>query len=298
MAQTSNTVGKTAKDYAKEQLGNLDLSYLDKEREVARNTYNTSLSSLENNFNNLLNQINSNRADTRKNFNTGRNTIAENAYDTNRANQASLASRGVGTSGLQQLGEVGNRIETGRQYSELANNFYKDMSELQVAEDEGRTQYGTDKQRLQDDLNQTLAGIDTRGAEAQNNYNLTLGQLAENIQSRWDNNANADAALKQAQAAAAQAHADAVNASKQNLQALKRQELDSIINMTDANGNRVSTDNMIARIQSSFGVSADFAENILKELGIIATPIGPTIDGGNLSMKGNTKYLSELLGGW
>lgn len=298
MAQTSKNTGVSAKDYAKEQLGNLDLSYLDQERNVAKNTYNTSKSSLENNFNNLLNQINTNRADTRKNFNTGRATIAENAYDTNRTNQADLASRGVGSSGLQTLGEVGNRIETGRQYSDLANSFYKDMNELDTTEKQGRTQYNTDLQSLQNTLDQTLANIDSRAAQAQNDYNITLGQLAEAIQGRWDSNENAEAALAQAKAAAAQAHADAVNASKQNLQALKQQELNTIINMTDENGEIVSPETMISRISSSFGVDRTFAENVLKELGIVASPIGPTVGGGNLDMTGNTNYLSQLLGGW
>ena len=71
MAQTSANVGMSAKDYAKQQSGDLDLSYLNAEREAANKNYSTSKSSLENNFNNLMTQISSNRADTRKNFNVG-----------------------------------------------------------------------------------------------------------------------------------------------------------------------------------------------------------------------------------
>lgn len=298
MAQTSRSVGQSAKDYAKSQLGDLDLSYLDKERDAARNTYNTSKTSLENSFNNLLNQINSNRADSRKNFNTGRSTIAEKAFDANLNNQLNLSSKVAGTSGLKKIGEMGNRIETGRQYSDLANKFYKDMGELDIQEKQGREQYTTDSQKLQNNLDLTLAGIDSRGAEAQRNYNNLLAQLAEGVQSRWDNNANAEKALAQAKAAAAQAHNDALNASRQNLQALKRQELDSIVNMKDANGNPASNETMLSRIQTSFGVDRNFAEKVLQELGIIESPIGPTQDGGNLSIKGNTDYLSQILGGW
>ena len=112
-----------AKDAAKEQLGCLDLSYLDKERKVAQDIYNTSKNSLKTNFENLLNAINTNRADTRKNFNVGRSTIAENAFTQNRLNNLDVSSRVAGKSGLKDLGEVGNRIETGRQYSNLANTF-------------------------------------------------------------------------------------------------------------------------------------------------------------------------------
>jgi hypothetical protein len=43
-----------AKAAAKKQLGALDLSYLDKEREVSNNIYNTSKNSLQTNFDNLF----------------------------------------------------------------------------------------------------------------------------------------------------------------------------------------------------------------------------------------------------
>ena len=127
-------MAQSAKDYAREQLGNLDLSYLKGEEDVANRTYGTTKNSLETNFNNLMNQINSNRLDTRKNFNTGRATVAENAYTANRQNQADLASRGIGSSGLKALGEVGNRMETGQQYSNLANKFYSTMTDLENTE--------------------------------------------------------------------------------------------------------------------------------------------------------------------
>ena len=52
MAQTSSNVGMSAKEYAKKQLGDLDLSYLNAERDNAQNVYNTSKNSLETNFNN------------------------------------------------------------------------------------------------------------------------------------------------------------------------------------------------------------------------------------------------------
>ena len=251
---------QTAKEYAQEQLGTLDLSHLDNEREVAQNTYNTSKSSLESNFNNLLNQINSNRADTRKNFNTGRATVAEQSYNANRTNQADLASRGVGSSGLKGLGEVGNRIETGRQYSNLANDFYNSMNELQTTEDQGRSQYDIDQQVIKNTLDQALAGIDTRRGEAQNNYNMTLGQLAEQVQGRWDANDNAAKALKQAEDAAKQAHKDAMAAQSANYAQYVRGAL------TDIGNSNVDDLTKIGMIQKQFGVSREVATNVLTNL--------------------------------
>lgn len=254
----------SAKDYAKEQLGNLDLSYLDKERSIAQDIYNTSKQGLETNYRNLIEQINKNRADTRKNFNTGRNTIAENAFTQNRLNNLDVGSRIAGRSGLKELGEVGNRMETGRQYSNLANTFYSDMENLNLTEKQGTDQYNLDQRSLINTLNQALAGIDSRGAEAGNNWNMTLAQLAEQIQSRWDSNANAKAALDQARAAAAQANANAQALAKQQLEQMKRQDLTAILN-----NKYLSPDQMISRITSQFGVSPDLAENVLREAGIL-----------------------------
>lgn len=251
-------MAKSAKEEARKQLGNLDLSYLDKEKETASNVYNTSKSSLENNFNNLISQINSNRADTRTNFSKGRSTIAENSYNANRANQTDLASRVVGTSGLKGLGEVGNRMETGRQYSNLANQFYNDMSELDTTEKQGRSQYDIDQQSLKNTYDQTLAGIASREGEAKNNYNITLGQLAEQIQGRWDSNANAARALSQAR-----------EASRKTYEANNKALLGNIVNGKNEDGTAInpSYDDKKAAIMAAFGVSGDFAELVLRDLG-------------------------------
>ena len=264
-------MAKSAKDYAREQLGNLDLSYLKGEEDVANRTYDTTKSSLETNFNNLMNQIASNRLDTRKNFNTGRATVAENAYTANRQNQADLASRGVGSSGLKTLGEIGNRMETGQQYSNLANKFYSTMNDLENTEKQSRDQYNIDVQTAKNTLDSALAGIASRRGEAQNNYNMQLGQLAEQVQGRWDANANAQAALAQAKAAAAQAHSDAVNSARNQLTSAKKQALTEIVN---GNG---TVDQKRAAIQTTFGVDTNTANNVLGQLGLLGyTPGKPT----------------------
>lgn len=277
-------MAQSAKDYAREQLGNLDLSYLKGEEDVANKTYGTTKGSLENNFNNLMNQINLNRQDTRKNFNTGRSTVAENAYTANRQSQADLASRGIGSSGLKALGEIGNRMETGQQYSNLANKFYSTMTDLDNTERQSRDQYDIDLQTAQNTLDSALAGIASRRGEAQNQYNQALGQLAEQVQSRWDANANAQAALAQARAAAAQAHSDAVNAAKQQLAQAKTNQLTSIMN------SNLTNDKKISAIQTTFGVSPSTAQKVLNSL-LISSPAISSI-----TPKALTNYLSKKIG--
>jgi len=274
-------MAQSAKDYAREQLGNLDLSYLKGEEDVANRTYGTTKSSLETNLNNLMNQIQSNREDTRKNFNTGRATVAENAYAANRQNQADLASRGVGSSGLKSLGEIGNRMETGQQYSNLANKFYSTMTDLENTEKQSRDQYNIDLEVAKNTLDSALAGIASRRGEAQNQYNQALGQLAEQVQSRWDANANAQAALAQAKAAAAQAHSDAVNAARSQLSSAKKQALTEIVNGSG------SVDQKRAAIQATFGVDAGTATKALQQLGI--EPIK------NFSFSANEQYKSPTM---
>ena len=269
-------MAQSAKDYAREQLGNLDLSYLKGEEDVANKTYGTTKSSLETNFNNLMNQLNANRQDTRKNFNTGRATVAENAYTANRQNQADLASRGIGSSGLKTLGEIGNRMETGQQYSNLANKFYSTMTDLDNTEKQSRDQYDIDLQTAQNTLDSALAGIASRRGEAQNQYNQALGQLAEQVQGRWDSNANAQAALAQAKAAAAQAHSDAVNAAKQQLSSANKQALTNIVNSNLTNDRKVST------IQTIFKVDANTAQKVLNSL-LAQSPTSSSLIPNNLS---------------
>ena len=270
-------MAQNAKSYAREQLGNLDLSYLKGEEDVANKTYGTTKNALQTNFNDLLNQITSNREDTRKNFNTGRATVAENAYAANRQNMADLASRGIGSSGLKTLGEVGNRMETGQQYSNLANKFYSTMTDLDNTEKQSRNQYDIDLQKAKNTLDSALAGINSRRGEAQNNYNMALGQLAEQVQGRWDANANAQAALElqrqqlaQAKAAAAQSHADAVAAAKQQLKQAQTESLYKILSGTDKTDTK-SVAQARNAIMSTYGVDANTADKALQQLGYVPT---------------------------
>lgn len=262
-------MAQDAKSYARQQLGNLDLSYLKGEENVANKTYDTTKRALQTNFNNLINQITSNREDTRKNFNTGRATVAENAYAANRQNMADLASRGVGNSGLKTLGEVGNRMETGKQYSNLANQFYSTMNDLENTEKQSRDQYDIDLQAARNTLDSALAGINSRRNEAQNNYNMQLGQLAEQVQGRWDANANAKASLAvqresiaAQKAAAAQAHADAVKAAKAQLSQEQKSALLDIVN------SKGSVDDKVSAIQRTYNVNSDVALRVLQQLGV------------------------------
>lgn len=251
-----------AKETAKQQLGDLDLGYLDNEKKVAQDIYGTSKDSLQSNFNKLMDELNLNRVDSRKSFNVGRGAIAENAFDKNRLSGIDIGSRVAGETGLNTIAKVGNRMETGKQYSNLANSFYSDMDKYNTTEKYGNEQFDLDNKSLSNTLNQTLAGIDTRSGEAKNTYNQQLASLAEQIQGRWDNNANAQAALAQARRAAA----DQITNNN-------RTDLINIVNGTklDAKGNKIplTTSEMVNQIATRFEVSPSAATAILQDLGKI-----------------------------
>ena len=171
------------------------------------------------------------------------------------------------------------------------------MADLDTNERQGRSQYDLDLQNIKNTLDSSLADIGSRESEAKNNYNLTLGQLAEGIQGRWDSNENAEKQLAQAKAAAAQAHRDAVNAAKSQLTALKQKSLNDIVN-----NEKLDIDDKIARIQSTFKVDSTMAQNVLRQLGIMekGTPIavGSNILNYAKGYDDSINYLNQLTGGY
>lgn len=293
MTQTNGN-GMSAKDYAKNQLGSLDLSYLDKDTQVANDTYNTTKKSISNNLNNTLEQIASNRNDANKNFSTGRATVAENAYDTNRLNNADLAARGIGKSGLKSLGELGNRIETGQQYSTLANDYYNTMNELDTTEKKANNQYDIDLETAGNTLNSALADIAEKRSNANNSYNQQIANLAEQIQSRWDNNANAEAQRKaQLQAAKIQASATRDAATKQYKSAAQS-ALNNILNKYYEGGQ--SKETLKTNIQGTFGVDGSTADKVIQALGLSPTAITDAQGNVTVNYNGNGKSVYDILG--
>lgn len=197
----------SAKSEARRYLGREDdyinLSGLNKERNIAKQVYNTNISSLENTYNDLLNTIASNRQKAATDFSKGRGTVSENAYLNNRDSMSNFSIRGV-DKGINQLNKLGNSMETGRQYSNLANTFYNTMNELDATAKTGENDYNTNREIAQNTLSAALADIGAREANARNAYRAQVAQLAEQIQSRWDAQNALAAQIKTAQDSAEQ----------------------------------------------------------------------------------------------
>ena len=207
----------SAKKEAKNYLGSvndyINLKGLNEERSLANDVYNTNTTSFQNAYNDLLNTINTNRGRAKTDFGSGRATVSENAYLQNRNDISDLASRGL-NGGIAQLSKLGNRMETGRQFSNLANTYYNTMNELDANERTGTNQYNTQMETAKNTLNAALAEINSREKAGRNAYKAAVAQLAEQIQARR-------AAQAAASAARAQANAQAQAYKKQALQELQ-----------------------------------------------------------------------------
>lgn len=214
----------SAKKEAMRYLGNendyINLTGLNNERDLANQVYNTNTSAYQNAYNDLLNTIASNREKARTDFGSGRSTISENAFLRNRESASDLASRGL-NGGLRQLSKVGNRIETGRQYSDLANTYYNTMGNIDATEKTGTNEYNTNMETAKNTLSAALADVDAREKAGRNAYKGAVAQLAEQIQARRDAAAAAAASLalqrKQYAEQVKQAQNDAINKFNQSL---------------------------------------------------------------------------------
>lgn len=179
----------SAKKQAQSYLGNendyINLKGLNEERQLANDVYNTNTKSFQNAYNDLLSNIASNRTKAKTDFGSGRSTISENAYLQNRNDLSNFAARGL-NGGIAQLNKLGNRMETGRQFSDLANTYYNTLNELDANEKTYTNTYNTNMEGAKNTLNATLANISSREKAGRNAYKAAVAQLAEQIQARRD----------------------------------------------------------------------------------------------------------------
>ena len=179
----------SAKKQAQIYLGNendyINLSGLNEERKLANDVYNTNTKSFQNAYDDLLRTISSNKNKAKTDFSSGRATVSENAYLQNRNDMSDLAARGL-NGGIAQLNKLGNRMETGRQFSNLANTYYNTMNELNANEKTANNEYNTNMEGARNTLNATLAAISSREKAGRNAYKAAVAQLAEQIQARRD----------------------------------------------------------------------------------------------------------------
>ena len=145
------------------QLHQLMASFGEQENAL-RSSYQTNVGQTESAYQNLLKQLAKQEENTRKDFGGARATIAEDAFTRGRNLANQLASRNLSASGLMQLGDVQNRMETGRQVSNVAGQYFKTQENLADNKEQGTQSYETAKRQLADSLAGNLASLLTQKA--------------------------------------------------------------------------------------------------------------------------------------
>lgn len=201
--------GYSGYSYSSGPIGyNLDLSAFQKSRDAIIAGANNAKNMLKNQYDRLLAELDKKTKEGNEQFGRGRATISEDAYDRSRENLNSLAARGLAGSGLQQLGEVQERMETGQQMNDLASQYYAYLDDIDTQRKEGEAQYNEGIQSIEDSLQQQLANIGLQEFQAQDDYNRYMSNLAMQLAEVSGYNAgnsivsgNADSELALAEAA-------------------------------------------------------------------------------------------------
>lgn len=156
----------------------LDLSAFETARQAMIDSANRSKGILKQRYDNLLAELANRRREGNEAFGAGRASISEDAYDRSRANMNDLASRGLSGSGLQQLGEVQERMETGQQMNDLASQYYSYLDDLEAQRAQGEQTYNEGLASIESSLEQQLANIGLQQFQAQDDYNRYMSDLA------------------------------------------------------------------------------------------------------------------------
>lgn len=189
----------SAKSEAIKKLGREDdyinLKGLNTERTNAQNRYNTDYTNLQNKYNELVAQADRNKLAAKSDFNTNRLEIDRDAYmNTRGLTGADLSDRGL-SEGFGAGGKFSSMLQRNNASSDVANTYYNAMADIKRKMDTDTQDYNYNINNLKLDLDKQLAEIGAREAAARNAYRAQVAQLAEQIQARWDSNANAKASL-------------------------------------------------------------------------------------------------------
>lgn len=181
---------------AQNLIGGLDTSGFEQLRGSLQSSYETAQKGLEQSYQTMLQNLATEKKTSQKQLAGARGTIMEDAFTRNRDLYRNLAARGLGASGLQQLGEIQNRMETGRQVSGVTGQYYDTAEKLAQAEQQGTQQYQQSGNELTNQLQQNLAGVQQQEVSYRNAYQQQLASIALQLQNQAQSSANTAYASK------------------------------------------------------------------------------------------------------
>lgn len=176
---------------AQSLLGGLDTSAFSQLKGSLDQQYNVAQQGLTAQYEALLKDLENQGTDVKQQFGAARGTIMEDSFDRNRDMYRALAARGLGSSGLAQLGAIQQRMETGRQVSGAAQQYYGAEEALAGARESGTQAYTQQQAQAQAGYQSNLASLAAQEIQYKNAYQQQLASMALQLQSQAQNQANA-----------------------------------------------------------------------------------------------------------
>lgn len=167
---------------AQNMLGGMDTSGFDQLRAALEQSTQQNQATLKSSFDQLLENLQKQGKENKQEFASARGTIMEDSFSRNRDLYRNLAARGLGASGLQQLGGIQNRMETGKQVSNVAGQFYDAAEKLADAQEQGTESYNQQSAQIENNKNSALAQIQQQEIQYRNAYQQQVASLALQLQ--------------------------------------------------------------------------------------------------------------------
>lgn len=192
---------RQTRKYAEDLIGPNNRGYLDTQRKVAKDIYQTNFDTIQNNFKNLKERLELQRNKSNLAFNKGLSDVADSSYNRVNAQTANLVGRGLTTSGLGDRVTQGDTATKGEAVQKLLSTLGGDINAQMEALKQGGEKVAASERELNAGLSDTLGDIGASDLANQMNYNKGVAGLAGSKDARDD--ANELARLQRAASAAA-----------------------------------------------------------------------------------------------
>lgn len=164
--------------YAEGLVGSLNRLHYDTQRDVAKKAYETNWEDLQNQYKNLQEQLKQRQEQANRDYANGLVQVAENSFDRMRSADNNMVSRGLTTSGLNNLTRQADTTAKGEEVLKLLDDAGNIAVQIGNQLKSGNETYADKATNLADSLADTLGSIGARDLSAQLEYNTGLAELA------------------------------------------------------------------------------------------------------------------------
>lgn len=156
-------------------------------RDAVQSQHNTGRQELDQQLEFLMGDIEQTRGRGRQELQKSRQQIMEDSFDAQRGLSNQMSARGLSGSGMEQMGNIQQRMAQGQSISELTNNYYEFEEEMGKQIQQSQSNYNLSVQKLNDSLQNAMAQILSQEASARMDYT----QMVDNLQRQVIADANA-----------------------------------------------------------------------------------------------------------